>query len=233
MSEIINENLESLIPGGAETASSEAPQAARQANPQEAPSAEDQIKQLEAQLAALRNPPKVEVTQEQAKLLTTYDPVKGWPPHTEEEIAWLKANGRQIPTPKNGRLGMRAVTPMYIRLKRIANGLPVDDLIPGTVSTTQATGEAPPERRPGPALVRHILVLEISPEYEGILKSAEYGQLNAFESAAEAARLLEVSPSALSQAIKKANGKPWTVKGVAMQYQDVYESDDSNFSPND
>jgi hypothetical protein len=256
MSEYQNENLEALITGGA-------PQVAQQVNPQEpggapqehtttgvfeqglqktddfqhlppapgsappvANSVEDHIKLLESQLAALRNPPKVEVTQEQAKLLTAYDPVKGWSPHTEEEIAWLKANDRQIPTPKNGKLRMRAITPMWSRLKRIAAGLPEQP--PQEVLTSPTS----PPARPGPPS-RQIFIMEISEEYEGPLKSGEHGDVDTFESAAEAARLLGVTAQALSGAIKKAAGKPWTVRGVTMQYLDLYIADDSNFSPHD
>lgn len=245
MSEIINENLEDLIgaspellsaiaaskldlpkPGGAPQGHTTTGVFEQGAVRVEAPSAEDQIKQLEAQLAALRNPPKVEVTQEQAKLLTAYDPVKGWPPHTEEEIAWLKANDRQIPTPKNGKLRMRAITPMWSRLKRIAAGLPEQP--PQEVLTTPT----PPPSRCGPSS-RQIFIMEISEEYEGPLKSGEHGDVDTFESAAEAARLLDVSPSALSQAIKKAAGHPWMVKGVTMQYLDLYVADNSNFASND
>ena len=93
----------------------------------------------------------------------------------------------------------------------------------------EAPGEAP-SKRGGPKTLRKVLILEIGPSYDGILKSGEDSD---FESAAEAATLLDVSPSALSQAIHKAAGKPWTVKGVTMQYEDLYISDDSNFSQND
>ena len=103
---------------------------------------------------------------------------------------------------------------------------------PGSSQATdvEAPGEAPPKKRGGPKTLRKILILEISPGYDGILKLDEDSD---FESAAEAATLLDVSPSALSQAIHKAAGKPWTVKGVTMQYEDLYIADDSNFSKND
>ena len=99
---------------------------------------------------------------------------------------------------------------------------------PGSSQATdvEAPGEAP-AKRGGPKTLRKVLILEISPGYDGILKLDEDSD---FESAAEAATLLDVSPSALSQAIHKAAGKPWTVKGVTMQYEDLYIADDSNFS---
>ena len=103
---------------------------------------------------------------------------------------------------------------------------------PGSSQATdvEAPCEAPPTKRGGPKTLRKVLILEIGPSYDGILKSGEDSD---FESAAEAATLLDVSPSALSQAIHKAAGKPWTVKGVTMQYEDLYIADDSNFSKND
>ena len=102
---------------------------------------------------------------------------------------------------------------------------------PGSSQATdvEAPGEAP-SKRGGPKTLRKVLILEIDPSYDGILKLDEDSD---FESAAEAARLLDVSPSALSQAIHKAAGKPWTVTGVTMQYEDLYIADDSNFSKND
>ena len=96
----------------------------------------------------------------------------------------------------------------------------------------EAPSEAPPVKRAGPK-GREIYVIEIGPAYEGVLKTAEYGSVDAFETAAEAAELLGVSPQFLHQEIKKQAGKPFTVRGVTMQYLDLYIADDSNFSKND
>ena len=96
----------------------------------------------------------------------------------------------------------------------------------------ESPSEEPPVKRAGPK-GREIYVIEIGPEYEGVLKTAEYGSVDQFESAAEAAQLLGVTPGFLSQEFKKAAGKPVNIRGVTMQYLDLYLADDSNFSQND
>ena len=96
----------------------------------------------------------------------------------------------------------------------------------------EAPSEEPPVKRAGPK-GREIYVIEIGPEYEGVLKTAEYGSVDQFESAAEAAQLLGVTPGFLSQEFKKAAGNPVNIRGVTMQYLDLYLADDSNFSQND
>ena len=189
------------------------------------PTVQEHIKLLEEQLAKLRNPAPAEITVAQAKAATDYSKETGYPPYTPEELAWIGNSVGPLPERKNGKLRIRVLTPMFLRLRRIAQGLPPEPA-PEVVT---APREAP---RSGPAS-RQIYIMGISADYEGILKSGEYGDVDTFESAAEAAKLLGVTPQALSQAIKKANGKPWTVRGVTMQYSDLYIADDANFRASD
>jgi hypothetical protein len=183
----------------------------------------DHIKMLEGQLAALRNPAPMEITAEQAKALTAWNEKTGWPALTPEELEYAFTRGIKAPQIiRNGKVVCRLMTPQRIRLLNIAAGLapeppPVMLAPPVPVQRTGPTG-------------RKIIIVEFDADYDGPLNKAEE---SFFDTAAEAASMLDVSASALSQAIKKAAGQPFKVKGVTMQFFDLYIADDKNFSKND
>lgn len=239
MSDAENENLEDLI--GAPPVNLEfvpvVPSApptpivlalnAQIRNPGEAPPAALSNKealraQLQAQIAAL-DAPAPEITVEQAKALTAWSEKIGWPALTPEELGYAASRGIETPQIiRNGRVVCRLMTPQRLRLLNIAAGIAPE---PPPVMLASPV----PVQRSGPT-GRKIIIVEFDADYDGPLNRAEE---SFFETAAEAASMLDVSASALSQAVKKAAGQPFKVKGVTMQFLDLYIADDKNFSKND
>jgi hypothetical protein len=186
-----------------------------------------EIESLKARLAQLENAPLAEYAEGYGPPCNELQTVVGGPWGLDSQ-GRTTLNGTRIVGPLN-QYGFTATLhypdDIGSRWKAPGSSQATDAEAPGEA----AAGFHRSVKRPGPK-GRKVLILAIDPSYDGILKLDEDSD---FESAAEAATLLDVSPSAISQAIHKAAGKPWTVKGVTMQYEDLYIADDSNFSKND
>ena len=190
--------------------------------------AAERIAKLEAQIAAIKSEPASVPSVEQAKKALAYDEKAGWAEPTEEDEAYARSIGSKSSVTLDGKkIIARLRTPRIIALEYVARGeIPPPPSRPSFDTSYKAPADGTPaERRAGPK-GRQIQILEISNTYEGVLKKDED---YSFESAAEAARLLEVTPAFLSQEFKKAAGKPITVRGVTIQYLDLYVADDANF----
>jgi hypothetical protein len=243
------ENLVGLIPGGADALAAPPPVEIKCKNcgeshleneacrpddyysPTPPPvSRADRIKALEAaaeaaEAAALAarqaalDALSVEDSLAEAKAAMAWDEKTGWPMPTAEDEAYAASVGGKAAVIIKGKVIARMRTPRLIRLERIAKGLPplpVEQYETSPVETPTRSG--PPGRK--------IIIVEFHEDYEGGLRGAD---VNTFESAAEAARLLGVTPPALSQAFKKANGAPVRIRGVTLQYLDLHIADDKNF----